>query len=213
MLALFPPISSENFLWRKPLIGSIFISICIFGSLATLLPTQCSKLLKNKKRNNNSKPDPLFLHSNSFVMKGHHPSCENFAFHTFSIKSKVFCAACSGLFVGGLVTMIGSFFYFLVNWIAVENGILFVIFGTFGVGFGLVQHWFKSLIRLSLNFVFVLGSFFILIGIDEIIQSLIIDLFVISLILFWLFTRISLSHWDHERICSNCRVVNCEFIK
>jgi hypothetical protein len=177
------------------------------------LPTQCSKLLKNKKRNNNSKPDPLFLHSNSFVMKGHHPSCENFAFHTFSIKSKVFCAACSGLFVGGLVTMIGSFFYFLVNWIAVENGILFVIFGTFGVGFGLVQHWFKSLIRLSLNFVFVLGSFFILIGIDEIIHSLIIDLFVISLILFWLFTRISLSHWDHERICSNCRVVNCEFIK
>lgn len=211
MLALFPPISVEFSPWRKPLIGSIFISLCGFGSLAALLPIQCSRIFRNKKRNNNSKQDP-FLHSISNGMKGHHPSCGKFNLHTFNIKNRVLCAACVGLFIGGVTTIVGSFFYFLTSWIVIENGVFFVILGILGVSFGFFQQWFRSLIRLSLNFVFVLGSFFILIGIDKIIQSLIIDLFVISLIFFWLFTRISLSHWDHERICSSCGVVNCEFI-
>ena len=211
MLALFPPISAELSPWRKPLIGSIFISLCFFGSLAALLPIQCSRIFRNKKRNKNSKQDP-FVHSISKGMEGHHPSCGKFNLHIFNIKNRVLCAACAGLFIGGVTTIVGSFFYFLTSWIVLQNGILFVILGILGVSFGFFQQWFGSLIRLSLNFVFVLGSFFVLIGIDKIIQSLIIDLFVISLIFFWLFTRISLSHWDHETICSNCTVVNCEFI-
>lgn len=211
MLALFPPISVENSPLRKPLIGSIFISLCVFGSLATLLPIQCSRILKNKKSNKNLKQD-LFLHSISIGMKGHHPSCGKFNSHTFSIKNRIFCAACVGLFIGGITTIVGSFFYFLTNWIVIENGTFFVILGILGVGVGLFQQWFRRFIRLLLNFVFVLGSFFILIGIDKLIHSLIIDLFIISLIFFWLFTRISLSQWDHERICSSCDVVNCEFV-
>ncbi len=212
MLTLFPPISTENLALRKPLVGSIFISLCILGGIATILPTQCSKIIKKSKRNSNSTNDPIFLHSKSSNMQGHHPGCGNFNAHTFNIKSRIFCAACIGLFIGALVTTILSFFYFFVNLIVIENSILIVFLGTSGVGFGLFQHLFKGLIRFSLNFFFVLGSFFILIGIDRICQSLIIDLFVISLILFWLFTRISLSYWDHERICSNCQVVNCKFI-
>jgi hypothetical protein len=202
----------ENFLWRKPLIGSIFIAICIFGSVAALLPNQCSKFFKKEKINNKSKAYQLFMYSNSLSMNGHHPSCEKYKAHTFSIKNKTFCAACIGLFVGGLVTTVGSFFYFFIEWVIIENSILFVILGILAVGFGFFQQWFKSIIRLSLNFVFVLGSFFILIGIDKLIHSIIIDLFVISLILFWLSIRVSLSHWDHERICSSCKVVDCEFI-
>lgn len=212
MLVSFPPIFIENFLWRKTLIGSIFIAICIFGSVASLLPNKCSKFFKNKKFNKKSETDELFMHSNSLAMNGHHPVCEKYKSHIFGIKNRTFCAACMGLFVGGLVTTVGSIIYFFTEWIVIENSILFVILGILGIGFGFFQQWFKSIVRLSLNFVFVLGSFFILMGIDKIIHSLIIDLFVISLILFWLSTRVSLSHWDHERICSSCQVVDCEFL-
>ena len=128
MLALFPPISAEFSPWRKPLIGSIFISLCFFGSLAALLPIQCSRIFRNKKRNKNSKQDP-FLHSISKGMKGHHPSCGKFNLHIFNIKNRVLCAACAGLFIGGVTTIVGSFFYFLTSWIVLQNGILFVILG------------------------------------------------------------------------------------
>jgi len=145
-------------------------------------------------------------------MQGHHSSCGKFTAHTFQIQARIFCAACAGLLIGGLVALVGSLLYFFFSWNLVENSFLLVIVGVFGVGFGFFQLKFRSLVRLSLNTVFVLGTFFILIGIDEITHSLLIDLFVISLILFWLYTRISLSHWDHENICSNCNVVNCELI-
>lgn len=145
-------------------------------------------------------------------MQGHHSSCGKFAAHTFQIKDRIFCAACVGLLIGGLLALVGSLLYFFVSWNFAENSFLLVLMGVSGVGFGFLQLKFRSLIRLSLNITFVLGTFFILIGIDQIIHSLLIDLFVVSLILFWLYTRISLSQWDHENICSNCNIVNCELI-
>jgi hypothetical protein len=145
-------------------------------------------------------------------MKGHHLTCGNFTAHTFQIKSTIFCAACIGLLLGGLLTLTGTILYFFFNWNITEYGAHLVIVGVLGVGFGLFQHKFSGLIRLSINTAFVLGTFLILIAIDEIVHSLMVDLFVVSLILFWLFTRVSLSQWDHEKICSDCRVVNCELV-
>jgi hypothetical protein len=102
--------------------------------------------------------------------------------------------------------------YFFGNWrIPEQNSSIMVLLGILGVGVGLFQFKFRNLLRLSLNTFFVLGTLLILIGIDEFVQSLMIDLFVVSLILFWLFTRISLSQWDHKRICSDCDIAGCEF--
>ena len=60
-----------------------------------------------------------------------------------------------------------------------------------------------------MNTIFVLGSLLVLIGIDELVHSLFFDLFVVCLIIFLLFNRISLSQWDHEMICSGCVTENC----
>ena len=213
MFTFFPPTTTENIPWRKTLIGSIFNTICILGSLAVFSPTQCTKILKSKNKNNNSKLDMLVFHSKSSSMQGHHPSCGNYTAHTFRVKGRTFCAACVGLLLGGLLALSGSLLYFFFNWHFTEYSSLVVLVGILGVCFGLLQHKFRSLTRLTLNTAFALGTFLILIGIDEMVHSLTVDLFVVCLILFWLFTRISLSQWDHENICSDCNVVDCEWVK
>jgi hypothetical protein len=213
-MTIFPPTVTGILPWRKPLIGSIFSSICILGILAVFSPTQCSKILKLRKKENirNSSSAKLISHGLSSSLQGHHPRCGKYTAHVFQIRNKTFCAACVGLLLGGLLALIGSLLYFFGNWHIVEqNSILIVLVGILGVGLGLFQFKFRNLVRLSLNTFFVLGTLFILIGIDEFVYSLMVDLFVVSLILFWLFTRISLSQWDHERICSECNIAGCEF--
>lgn len=214
VLTVFPPAVTGNLPWRKPLIGSIFSSICIFGILAVFSPTQCLKILILRKKENlsNSSSGKFASHTLSPSLQGHHPSCGKFSAHIFRIRSKTFCAACVGLLLGGLLALTGALLYFFGNCHVVEqSSSLMVLVGILGVGLGLFQFKFRNLLRLSLNTFFVLGTLLILIGIDEFVQSLMIDLFVVSLILFWLFTRISLSQWDHKRICSDCNIAGCEF--
>ncbi len=129
----------------------------------------------------------------------------------FRIGGKTFCAACTGLFLGGLSALIGIPLYFFSNWCVEHNGSLLVWVGVLGVGFGLFQFRFRSFARLFLNMFFVLGTFFVLIGIDKLVHSVAVDLFLVALTAFWLFTRISLSQWDHERICYACKIAACEF--
>ena len=213
VLTAFPPNVTGNIPWRKPLIGSIFSTICILGILAVFSPTRCLKILKLRRREttSNSSSGKYISHSSSPSMQGHHPSCGKFSAHIFRIRNKTFCAACVGLLLGGLLALTGALLYFFGNWcIAEQNSSIIILVGILGVGLGLFQFKFRSLLRLFLNIFFVLGTLLILIGIDDFVHSLMVDLFVVSLILFWLFTRISLSQWDHKRICSECNVADCE---
>lgn len=213
VLTLYPPIMHENFLWRKPLIGSIFGLICVLGILAVFNPTQCSRVFDFGRR---EKPSHSYLskfvsHRASSTLQGHHPDCDNFTAHVFRMGGKAFCAACTGLLLGGLLSLVGTLLYFFSNWLVEQSSFLTVWVGVLGVGFGLFQFKFRSFIRLFLNIFFVLGTFLILIEIDKLVQSVAVDLFLVALTVFWLFTRISLSQWDHERICYACKVVTCEF--
>jgi hypothetical protein len=212
VLADYPPAATVIVPWRKPFIGSIFSIICILGVLAVFSPSQCLKIFELKKKNSSNSGSSRFVsHGLSVSLRGHHPSCENFAAHVFQARNKTFCAACTGLLIGGLLALTGALIYFFGNWgVFGQNSSLMVLLGLFGVGLGLFQFKFRNVVRLSLNTFFVLGTLFVLVGIDETVQSLIFDLFVVSLILFWLFTRISLSQWDHKRICLECNVAGCE---
>jgi len=212
MLTVYPPKVHENLLWRKPLIGSIFGLICIFGILTVFSPTKCSRIFDSrKKKPSRPYPSKFVSHGTSSTLQGHHPDCKNFVAHVFRIGDKTFCAACTGLLLGGVLALVGTFLYFFSNWRVEQNSFLLAWVGVLGVGIGLFQFKFRSLIRLSLNVFFVLGTFSILIGVDKLVHSVTVDLFLVALILFWLFTRISLSQWDHERICYTCKVATCEF--
>ena len=145
------------------------------------------------------------------MVKGHHPDCESFSTHVFRMGNRTFCTACTGLLLGGLSALAGTILYFFSNWRVEQGSSLLVWVGILGVGFGLFQFKFRSFIRLFLNIFFVLGTFLILIGVDKLVHSVAVDLFLVALTLFWLFTRISLSQWDHERICYTCKVTTCEF--
>jgi hypothetical protein len=212
MLTSFPPATTGSIFWRKPLIGLIFSSICVLGILAVFTPNKCLRILDIGKKNTTLGSDSAKVAPNgtSYALQGHHPTCGNFSAHIFRIKGKTFCAACVGLLFGGLSALASAAVYFFGDWQVAEHSSLIVLLGIVGVSVGLFQIKFKNIIRLFVNTIFVLGNLSILIGIDELIHSLFMDLFVVSLIIFWLFTRISLSQWDHERICSDCEIENCK---
>jgi len=213
MLTVYPPSVHENLFWRKPLVGSIFGLICIFGILVVFSPTWCSRVFDFGRKKKPSRPylSKFTSYGASSTLQGHHPDCENFSAHVFRIGDKTFCAACTGLFLGGLLALAGTILYFFGNWHVEQSSSMMTWAGVLGVGFGLFQFKFRSFIRLFLNIFFVLGSFFILVGADKLVQSVAVDLFLVALTVFWLFTRISLSQWDHERICHACKVATCEF--
>jgi hypothetical protein len=207
LLAFFPPSPHEDFGWRKPIVGSVFGLICVLGVLAAFFPKQCTNVLSLGKESG-----PAF-HGGS-ELGGHHPHCENFSPHVFQIENRRLCVACAGLTVGGLLALFGTVIYFFVGWGVDQNNVLMVLAGLLGVVLGLFQFGVRQrFVRFSLNVGFVLGSFWGLVGIDGRLQSVIADLFLVALIVFWLFTRISISHWDHERICCTCDVAVCEFRK
>jgi len=209
LLTAFPPTVTGDLSWRKTVIGSIFSSICVLGILAVFSPNRCLRIFNTRKKTVGSDSGRLASHGTSNALQGHHPTCGNYDAHIFRIKGKTVCAACVGLLLGGLLALAGAAVYFFGDWHVAEHSSLMVLLGIVGVSFGLFQFKFKNLIRLSVNTIFVLGTLLILIGIDELVHSLIFDLFVVSLIIFWLFTRISLSQWDHERICSDCKIESC----
>ncbi len=216
VMALYPPQAPENFLWRKPLVGSIMGLIGIFGMLAVIFPRACSQKIGCNGKQGAPRLKTI-VPKKKLAVRGHHPDCEKFSAHIFQIGRKTLCAGCAGLFSGGLMALVGTIAYFFCNLNFGQTSILISWIGAVGVIFGLLLlpllniPW--SSVRLFLNAFFAFGSFLILVGVDEIAQSTFVDLFLVVLIVFWFFTRIVLSRWNHERICRSCEVKACEFRK
>jgi len=188
------------------MIGSIFEVICVLGISAVYFPSHCSAMFHSTKgdRDISSNANYLASHSRDPAFRGHHPDCGNFSAHVIRIHDKTFCAACTGLLLGALMALTGAALYFFADWRIAQNTLHAVFAGALGVSLGLFQLKFRSLLRLLLNAFFVLGAFLVLVGIDGLIQSVLVDLFVVVLTVFWLITRILLSQWDHWRICYTC---------
>jgi len=210
MLAMYPPATQENFLWRKPLTGILFALICIFGIAAVFFPKKCSKTYSHQtEKPTISQIENPDFHEISINFKGHHPDCGRFSSHVAHIDGHVFCAACTGLLLGALIALSGTVLYFFVEWNILEVGLSAVLVGHIGILLGFVQFKFKGYARLTLNAFFVFACFLTLVGIDKLAESILIDLYMIALIIFWLLTRILISQWDHWKICHTCKL-SCE---
>ncbi|UCC33490.1 MAG: hypothetical protein JSW53_00310 [Candidatus Bathyarchaeota archaeon] len=207
MLTFNPPLRQEGHLWRKPMIGAIFGLICLLGVAAVFFPKKSSAMLRlaSGDGGRDLSIGDRNSHGDYPALQGHHPDCIGFSAHVIQIGDKILCAACTGLLLGAIMTLAGTVLYFYGDLNIAQNSSLAVFVGTVGVGLGLFQLKFRSFLRLLLNILFVLSSFSILIGIDALTQSLSIDLFLVVMIIFWLFTRILLSEWDHWNICYTCR--------
>jgi len=69
---------------------------------------------------------------------------------------------------------------------------------------GLAQIWFRGYAKLVVNALFVIGSFLTLIVTDGLGQNLLVDLYVVGIIVFALWTRILFSEWNNKKICDAC---------
>jgi hypothetical protein len=147
-------------------------------------------------------------------LRGHHPNCGRFDAHVFQIGRSVFCAGCIGLILGAVLSILGTILYFFLNLRFGQTYWLFWM-GCGGVVCGLLQYhlfsWGKSSIHLSVNTYFVFGVFLMLAQADRIVQSTIVDLYIVALSMFWLYTRIMLSKLDHRTLCGTCPIEKCEF--
>lgn len=207
----------ENFQWRKLVVGSIYGLVCLLGITAVFFPSHCSTVFQADLIENRT--DPIAAKSGKTFRKtttilglrirhGHHSSCEGFTAHEFQFADKTFCTACMGLFLGAIFSLVGTIAYFYLGWNIGENIALFLFVGVASIGLGLFQYMFFDIqwrvVRLVLNVLFIVGTFFVVTSIDTALNSLTLDLFVIFLAIFWLFTRIVLSKHIHSEICQTC---------
>jgi hypothetical protein len=207
VLVLRPPTVQESIFWRKPLVGSIFTVICFLGSVAIFFPEKCSEASHSLKKDKEvSSPRGSSSNNTAVKFRGHHPDCGRYRAHVIKRNGETACAACSGLLLGSVIAVIGTAIYFFVGWSLANAGLLLVLIGEVGILSGFIQFKFEGYSRLFLNTCFVLGAFLILVGIDAIAENLLIDLYVIIIVAFWIWTRILISQWDHMRICNSCSV-------
>ncbi|MCS7115402.1 MAG: hypothetical protein RMJ15_04800 [Nitrososphaerota archaeon] len=208
-LTLYKSTPPWSLAWRKQLIGALLALICISGILAALFPDKCSKTFHSRKRKKtqNLKVKNLNPSMESVHFRGHHPDCGNFDAHIIRLNRRVLCAACTGLLFGGVLVLAGtaSYFFLEVNFLG-KPGLWSVLAGQIGIVLGFFQFKFKGFTRSFMNTLFVFSCFLVLVGVDALAENLLIDLYLICLIIFWLFTRILLSQWDHLQICRRCKI-------
>jgi hypothetical protein len=207
MLALWPPRFHESSSWRKPLIGSISSLICVGGIVAAFFPKAC-KAESDLRRSKTPVRPGLARRDRKKASQGHHPNCGKFSANTIEVKGSVLCAACTGLLIGAILSLIGTAFYFFVGWQSDRSGLSMVLLGQAGIVLGFLQFRFKGYFRSGVNTLFVLSSFLVLIGIDALSENLLTGLYTLMLVGFWLFTRILISKRNNRRICSTC--LSCE---
>ena len=202
-VSISPPGIWVSFAFKNVAIGTSFSLICFFGILAALLPTSCAGALGHKDLAAEKKlPNP---HAKN--MSGHHVSCEEYASHVLNIRENRFCATCSGLLFGALLAVIGCTVYFFFD-VSFGQPFLMVLLGDFGVLIGIIYHLVPklgyNLIRFLASSFFVLGAFFVLIGVDLAANSIYLDIFVLASSVLWIVTKIALSSREHQQTCAQC---------
>jgi len=195
--------------FQRELMLSIFILICLLGMVAAVYPSRCTKLLY-LKRNQKSNWELGVSDSSDDrkKFKGHHPGCDNFKTHTFSLMGKKYCAGCNGLFTGAFIAVIGTIIYDFYGIPDAYGGWLIFIIGFIALLVYLLQ---DLLLDINLNFakfffnmLLVLGSFMIFIGINELNSNIFIQLFFMVMVFIWIVGRIASSEKKHNEICDEC---------
>jgi len=213
-LFLWSPKTSINYDFQKTLLLSVFLVICLLGMLAAVYPTKCVHIFNFKKDFKIHRPHSRVKtesHNNIVKYEGHHPDCGKFGSHVFIIYGKKYCAGCTGLFLGGIIAVIGTLIYYFgyySGYLRIFNGQVVFWIGFFVVLFSLIQMIFINLnnnvIKFSSNLLLVLGSFLILIGIDTIRGNISLEIYFLVLVLFWILTRIRISQNNHNTTCLEC---------
>jgi hypothetical protein len=205
-------IPSANLNLGKYWTTSIFVLICILGITAGFFPSRCVRKINLFGDLNSSKK--ILPRKINIRLRGHHPTCGNFSSHVLQVGHKTYCAGCVGLVAGAVLSLFGCFFYFFIG---LPNEVSMFIFwlGFISVCCGLLQHiilkWFNGTSHFFLNILFVLGAFFLMVGVNEMTNTIVIDFYLFALIIYFILSRMTLSQLEHHKICSACTSKTCNF--
>jgi hypothetical protein len=185
---------------RRGLAGTLYIVTCILGISAVFYSTKCKSLFMKSQ-------SPLSQASKSSAqIKGHHPDCQNYSANRIKVGGRVICAACSGLLVGAVTVFIGAVLHFFVGLDIVWSSVWLLALGEIWMLLGLAQIRFAGYVKVLVNVIFVVGSFVTLVETDLLGGNILVDLYVLALIVFMLWSRILLSEWNNRRICQKCQL-------
>jgi hypothetical protein len=211
-------LTQDRVIWRKPLVGGAFSVLCVLGVLAGVFPSICSGIVHFRRpESERLAHESTGFKEKTIALHGHHPDCGYFRAHVFRVGDKVLCAGCTGLISGALLSLFGTIIYFLLDVsFSTDYTVVFWV-GFLGVSCGLLQYqlfnWGRSSVHLLVNAFFVFGVFLLLVAVDATTNNTIIGLYLVTLSIFWLYTRILLSRIDHRKICAACTVEACELCK
>jgi len=219
ILFFYSPTSAINYNFQKTLFLLIFLGICLLGMFAAVFPNHCIYLLNYKKGFKNQRVRNKIntnYHIRKINYEGHHPDCGKFNSHIFILTGVKYCAGCTGLFLGGFISVIGSLIYYFgyfPSYLSVINASVLFWMGFFAVFFSLSQLIFinlkNNIVKFSSNFLLVLGCFLMLIGINSIKGSISLEIYFLILVIFWILTRIRISQYNHRLTCLECDQIAC----
>jgi len=186
-------------------VGILFGSLCASGMVAALRPGYCSRIIAPGRSTRARDPAPGDGAGKPTVILGHHPDHQKFSSHVFRFGNGVYCVGCTGLFMGGLLSLAGTLAYFSGVWNPPGGGLLTLNAGAILVAFSLL-HFARAggnrTIRFAANALFPPGAYLVLASVDYMVQGTGAALFVLLVIVFWILTRVLLSRWNHTRIGS-----------
>ncbi len=189
---LFRETTSIAVPYQSSLFLGFFVIICFIGFIASVSPN----ILRLKSHSAQSNPD----------IRGHHPDCENFQPHILVFKNVVYCAGCSGLAIGAILSLIIIMLYIIFGLMSLSQEFVFWFGGLF-LTLGMLQHFIdleSSVVHFFLNIILVCGVAMIIITVDFMRTSIFINLYTLAITLFWISSRIRISQEEHIDTCNQC---------
>lgn len=188
---------------RRILMAVLYDSVCVVGMLAVLFPVPCAGVIGSRRflpENAGSLQVRTTRVLGVLLLHGHHPLGSETVAHELRLGNKTFCASCYGMFAGAFISLTAvTVFAFLGSPVFADARFAYVLYcgGVAGVIPGLLQALVLNTgarVRFVLATLFVVGTSLMLIATDVLTSSLTADLFVLMLAVFWLLSRLSLSH-------------------
>jgi hypothetical protein len=210
---------------EKSIVGAIFIIGSIFGISLAVRPNWLWRFMNHETLgyqnrhsysntiNQGEKIKGRSKANRSRNRRGHHPVCISFKSHTIQIKDKILCAGCTGLIIGAVIGIFLMCVYIIYpNKVPITFFYVCIVIGMIIIAVNFSQTLLIMKIagvHLISNTFLVIGFLLITIGIFQVTGKIIYGIVGVILSFLWLDTRVQLSKWRHECICSVCKE-NCK---
>jgi hypothetical protein len=199
---------------QKESISAAFGAICVLGIVAGISPSRCNRLFMHFQTDVSTRIEggSTSQDKREISYRGHHPVCESFASHVIEVGGRIYCAGCAGLIVGATIALVGMVLYVFLQNLSAQLVAVSFWAGLVGVTLGLLQYELfinKASLHFVLNVVFVVAALLLLVGVNEMNDSLSLSTYFLLVILFLINVRSTLSRLEHEKKCAICKAEDC----